>query len=1041
MAGSAISVYALAFWQLLCFFFVLGLVHMARAQNQTSNAATTPSEVSALNSIFNKWGLSAPSKQWNISGGEPCSGAAIDSTPFVDPNYNPFIKCECDATTCHIVQLKVFSLSVFGVIPDELWTLTYLWNIDLRQNYLTGTLSPSVGNLTRMQYLSVGINSLSGQVPKELGKLADLRSLAFDMNNFSGSLPLELGNLTKLEQLYIASSGISGVIPSTFSSLQNLQTMWASDIDLTGSIPEFIGNLSNLKSLRFQGNSFGGAIPSSFSKLTLMENLRISDLSNGSSSLAFLKDMKSLNVLILRNNNISGVIPSNIGDYRSLSQLDLSFNNLTGQIPDSLFNLSSLSYLFLGNNKLTGPLPAQKSTSLLNVDVSYNELSGSFPSWISQQDLQLNLVANDFTIESSNNRVLPSGWSCLQRNFPCYRNPPIYYNLSIKCGGPQITSRINQIVYERDNEALGPATYYLTGTKRWAVSNVGRFGENNNARYTSNSSSQIADTLDSELFQTARISAGSLRYYGLGLENGYYNVSLQFAEISILNPTNWRSLGRRVFDIYIQGNLVWKDFDIRKEAGGTSFQAVQKEFKAQVSENYLEIHLFWAGKGTCCVPSQGTYGPSVSAIIATPDFIPSVSNKPPTSSKKSKTGLIVGIAVSVGVISFLSVLAFCCFLHQKRRARQNVDEELQGMDARPYTFGYAELKAATEDFNPANKLGEGGFGPVFKGTLNDGRVIAVKQLSVASHQGKSQFFAEIATISAVQHRNLVKLYGCCIEGEKRLLVYEYLENKSLDQALFAGKTSLCLNWPIRFNICLGVARVLAYLHEESQPRIVHRDVKASNILLDSDLNSKISDFGLAKLYDDKKTHISTRVAGTIGYLAPEYAMRGQLTEKADVYGFGVVALEIVSGRRNSDLCLEEEMTCLLEWAWHLHKSNHEVELVDANLSEFNEEEVKRVIGVALLCTQTSPQLRPSMSRAVAMLSGDIEVSSVISPPGYMTDWKLDEATGFITTDTPASKDEYSHYSSSTNTSTVTDPDLTPINATRPMLQETIEECR
>ncbi|XP_058218953.1 probable LRR receptor-like serine/threonine-protein kinase At1g56140 isoform X2 [Rhododendron vialii] len=1034
MAGSAISVHALAFWQLLCCFFVLGLVHMARAQNQTSNATTPPSEVSALNSIFGKWGLSAPSNQWNISG-ELCSGAAIDTTRFVDTNYNPFIKCECDATTCHIVQLKVYSLSVVGGIPDELWTLDYLYNIDLRQNYLTGTLSPSIGNLTLLQYLSVGMNSLSGQVPKELGKLTDLRSLSFDMNNFSGSLPSELGNLRKLEQLYIDSSGVSGPIPSTFSSLRNLQTMWASDTDLTGSIPEFIGNWSNLKSLRFQGNSFGGAIPSSFSKLTLMENLRISDLSNGSSSLAFLKDMKSLNVLILSNNNISGFIPSNIGDYRSLSQLDLSFNNLTGQIPDSLFNLSSLSYLFLGNNKLTGPLPAQKSTSLLNVDVSYNELSGSFPSWISQQDLQLNLVANNFTIESSNNRVLPSGFSCLQRNFPCYRNSPIYYNLSIKCGGPQITSRINQIVYERDNEALGPATYYVTGTKRWAVSSVGRFGENNNALYTSNSSSQIANTLDSELFQTARISAGSLRYYGLGLENGNYNVSLQFAEISILNPTNWRSVGRRVFDIYIQGNLVWKDFDIRKEAGGTSFQAVQKEFKAQVSENYLEIHLFWAGKGTCCVPSQGTYGPSISAIIATPaDFIPTVSNKPPTSSKKSKTGLIVGISVPVGVICFLSALALCCFVHRKRRARQNEDEELLGIEARPYTFSYAELQAATEDFNPANKLGEGGFGPVFKGTLNDGRLIAVKQLSVASHQGKSQFVAEIATISAVQHRNLVKLYGCCIEGEKRLLVYEYLENKSLDQALF-GKTSLCLSWPMRFNICLGVARGLAYLHEESRLRIVHRDVKAGNILLDSDLNSKISDFGLAKLYDDKKTHISTRVAGTIGYLAPEYAMRGQLTEKADVYGFGVVALEIVSGRQNSDSSLEEEKTCLLEWAWHLHESNHTVQLADANLSEFNEEEVKQVIGVALLCTQASPQLRPSMSRAVAMLSGDIEVSSDILRPGYLTDWKLDEVTGFITANTPGSKDEYSHYSSCTNTSIATDPDLKPTNATRPMLQE------
>ncbi|KAH7855793.1 hypothetical protein Vadar_028958 [Vaccinium darrowii] len=470
-------------------------------------------------------------------------------------------------------------------IDDDLWFYSFEYGgqpkEDLRQNYLTGTLSPSIGNLTHMQYLSVGINLLSGQVPKELGKLTDLRSLSLATNNFSGTLPLELGDLTNLEQLYITSSGVRGTIPSTFSSLKNLQT------------------------LRFQGNSFGGVIPSTFSKLTMMEDLKISDLSNGSSSLAFLNDMKSLSVL----------------------------------------------------------------------DLSYNELSGSFPSWVNQQDLQLNLVANNFTIEGSNDSVLPSGLSCLQRNFPCYRNSPIYYNLSVKCGGPQITSRINQIVYERDDEALGPASYYVTGTKRWVVSNVGRFGENNNARYTSNSSSQIADTLESELFQTARISAGSLRYYGLGLENGNYNVSLQFAEISILNPPNWRSLGRRVFDIYIQGNLVWKDFDLRKEAGGTSFQAVQQEFTAQVSENYLEIHLFWASKGTCCVPSQGTYGPSISAIIATPDFVPTVSNKPPTSSKKNKTGLVVGITVPVGVICFLSALSLCCFVRQKRRPRQNEDEE------------------------------------------------------------------------------------------------------------------------------------------------------------------------------------------------------------------------------------------------------------------------------------------------------------------------------------------------------------------------------
>ncbi|KAI7745714.1 hypothetical protein M8C21_022191, partial [Ambrosia artemisiifolia] len=351
-----------------------------------------------------------------------------------------------------------------------------------------------------------------------------------------------------------------------------------------------------------------------------------------------------------------------------------------------------------------------------------------------------------------------------------------------------------------------------------------------------------------------------------------------------------------------------------------------------------------------------------------------------------------------------------------------------GIDARPDTFSYGDLRDATDDFSPANKLGEGGFGPVYKGTLDDGRVIAVKQLSVASHQGKTQFITEIATISAVQHRNLVKLYGCCIEREKRLLVYEYLENNSLDQALF-GDNRLSLNWATRFEICLGIARGLAYLHEESRIRIIHRDVKASNVLLDSELNPKISDFGLAKLYDDKKTHLSTRVAGTFGYLAPEYAMRGHLTEKADVFGFGVVALEIVSGRPNSGPTLEDEKMYLLEWAWNLHEANNEVELVDEQLSEFDENEVKRVTKIALLCTQTSPTQRPSMSRVVAMLSGDMETRGVITRPGYLNGFDFKDVTTF-TSDLPTSA-TYSVPNIITSHSTVSPS--SPDYATRPIL--------
>ncbi|XP_073303387.1 probable LRR receptor-like serine/threonine-protein kinase At1g56140 [Primulina huaijiensis] len=1001
-----------------------------RAQNST-NATIDPLEAIAINSLFGRWQL-PPSDQWNISG-RLCSGVAIDATEIV--NFNPGIKCTCsfdNGATCHVTALRVYALDVAGPIPEEIWNLTYLTDLNLGQNYLTGPLPATISTLTRMQYLSLGINALSGELPKELGLLSDLRSIAFGTNNFSGPLPLELGNLSRLTQIYFDSAGVSGPIPPSFAKLTSLERVWASDNALTGQIPDFIGNWSKLIALRFQGNSFQGSIPLSFSNLSSLNDLRISDISNGSSSLDFLQNMRTLATLVLRNNNVSGSIPSFFGQLGSLQLVDLSFNNLTGGLPEFLFNLGGITSLFLGSNKLTGVLPTQKISVLQNVDLSYNELSGSFPSWVSQRNLQINLVGNNFTIGGSNQSVLPSGLNCLQRNFPCQRGSPIYSSFAVKCGGPQIRSS-DQTVYEMDNETLGPATYYMTSTGRWAVSNAGMASDN--PRYLTSSLYQFTNTLDSELFQTARLSFGSLRYYGLGLENGNYTVKLQFAEIVIFGSRTWRSLGRRVFDIYVQGNLELKDFDIQKEVG--SLRAVAKEFKAIVSENYIEIHLFWAGKGTCCVPSQGTYGPLIQAISATPDFVPTVANNPP-GQKKNRTGLIVGISAAVGAASLLSILAIS-YLFWKRKMQKNFeDEELLGIDTRPYTFSYAELKTATDDFNTVNKLGEGGFGPVYKGTLADGRVVAVKQLSVTSHQGKSQFVAEIATISAVQHRNLVKLYGCCIEGNKRLLVYEYLENKSLDQLLFGiGSKSLYLDWPTRYDVCLGVARGLTYLHEESRLRIVHRDVKASNILLDSDLTPKISDFGLAKLYDDKKTHISTRVAGTIGYLAPEYAMRGHLTEKADVFSFGVVALEIVSGRPNSDSNLEIDKIYLLEWAWSLHESNKETELVDPSLHIFNPDEVRTIIGVALLCTQASPSLRPSMSRVVAMLSGDVEVASVSTRPSYLTDWKFNDDTTYVSDDTENTR------INSTNSTTMVSGSSTysPTNPAKPILHEVIGDGR
>ncbi|XVF74185.1 hypothetical protein PTKIN_Ptkin13bG0089700 [Pterospermum kingtungense] len=804
-----------------CFFIVLFSSSKCNAQNATTDQ---PSEVRALNSIFQKWGTQA-GDSWNMSG-EPCTGNALSPSDsvFDDGANNPAMRCDFafnNNTLCHITRLRVYALDKRGEIPEELLGLPYLTFLKIDQNFFSGPLPSFIGNMSRLQSLPIAYNTFSGSIPKELGNLTELYPLSIGNNNFSGTLPPELGNLVNLEQLrmkiittsvyefhgYINSCGLSGEIPSTFANLEKLQILGASDAAFTGKIPDFIGNYwIKLTSLRFEGNSLEGPIPSNFANLTSLMSLRIIGIYNGSSSLDFARNLKNLTDLVLRDVLLTGSIPSYISELQSLQKLDLSFNNLTGRIPSALFNMNSLADLFLGNNSLSGTLPSQKSETLRTIDVSYNLLSGNLPSWINS-DLKLNFVANNFTLNSSDLRLLP-GLQCLQRSFPCNRNPPLYANFSIKCGGPRMIS--NGIECDAENTTMSAATFNVTNTKKWAVSNVGLFAERQNQDYEQNTLVQVRSTNTPELYQTSRLSPGSLD-----------------------------TMGTRQL----------RDFDISKAAGGVE-KAIIKNFTANVTENHLEIHLFWAGKGTCCVPEQGYYGPSISAINVVPNFRPTVRGIPlVTPKEKNHTALIVGIVIPVAVVALILTLGI---IYVKTRKEDDDEEVLLGIGPRPNTFSYSELKGATEDFSPSNKLGEGGFGPVYKGTLSDGRVVAVKQLSVASNQGKNKFVAEIAIISAVQHRNLVKLYGCCIEGNRCLLVYEYLENKSLDQALF-GRNDLHLDWATRFNICLSTAKGLTYLHEESRPRIVHRDVKASNILLDAELCPKISDFGLAKLYDDKKT--------------------------------------------------------------------------------------------------------------------------------------------------------------------------------------------
>uniref|UniRef100_A0A2N9GZA8 non-specific serine/threonine protein kinase n=1 Tax=Fagus sylvatica TaxID=28930 RepID=A0A2N9GZA8_FAGSY len=459
----------------------------------------------------------------------------------------------------------------------------------------------------------------------------------------------------------------------------------------------------------------------------------------------------------------------------------------------------------------------------------------------------------------------------------------------------------------------------------------------------------------------ARLSPLSLTYYARCLAKGNYTVKLHFAEIIFRDNRSFFSVGRRIFDVYIQEELVLKDFDIEKEAQGVD-KAVVRNFTAVVKNKILEIRFYWAGKGTKDVPKRGTYGPLISAISIKSDF------DPPDDRKKK---ILITVAAVLSVSSLIVLILGILWWKGCLGGRTSREQELRGLDLQTGFFTYRQIKAATDNFDAANKIGEGGFGSVYKGILLDGTAIAVKKLSSRSKQGNREFVTEIGMISALQHPNLVKLYGCCIEGNQLFLVYEYMENNSLARALFGSdEHRLTFDWPMRQKICVGIARGMAFMHEESTLKIVHRDIKSTNVLLDRDLNPKISDFGLAKLDEEENTHISTRVAGTIGYMAPEYALWGYLTYKADVYSFGIVALEIVAGMNNMKYRPNENYFCLLDWALVLQQRGNLMELVDPKLgSEFNKEEAIRMIKVALLCTNPSPALRPKMSAVVSMLEG------------------------------------------------------------------------
>ncbi|XP_050145495.1 G-type lectin S-receptor-like serine/threonine-protein kinase At4g27290 isoform X1 [Malus sylvestris] len=352
------------------------------------------------------------------------------------------------------------------------------------------------------------------------------------------------------------------------------------------------------------------------------------------------------------------------------------------------------------------------------------------------------------------------------------------------------------------------------------------------------------------------------------------------------------------------------------------------------------------------------------------------------SNEKKMRIIISTIVLSTGLLILGLALLFYVWKKQHQKGgklgrSQNEDLELP-------LFDLMTIVSATSNFSIENKLGEGGFGSVFKGTMEDGQAIAVKRLSKNSRQGLNEFKNEVTHIAKLQHRNLVKLLGCCIQEDEMILIYEFMPNKSLDFFIFDQTRRMLLDWPKRFEIINGIARGLLYLHQDSRLRVIHRDLKASNILLGSEFNPKISDFGLARSFGGIETKAETKkVVGTYGYMSPEYAIDGFYSIKSDVYSFGVLVLEIVSGSRNRGFSHPDHKLNLLGHAWMLHTEGRPLELLDASIEDsVTLHEVVRAIHVGLLCVQRNPEDRPSMSVAVLMLGSEGALPPPLKPGFY-----------------------------------------------------------
>ncbi|KAH8971068.1 hypothetical protein BDL97_02G123200 [Sphagnum fallax] len=772
-----------------------------------------------------------------------------------------------------------------------------------------------------------------------------------------GSCTLYMPTVIGLELIGL---GLQGHLSGAIGNLTNLQILTITgNPGLTGNLPSEIGSLSNLTVLDLHDNNFTGLIPN----LALLANLQILSLNGNAFSGSIEHVLQGLNAPLLvsmdlSSNQLTGCIPgltTGLGNYSGFSAtfLNVSHNHIGGyfNISNQFNETDLLTTLDLSFNNISGDISTVISFlyglySPQILLINNNHFSGKLPDFSTSLDTITNL---DLSNNQLSGIIPPSIWN-ISRNLTVLNlsGNNFFGNL------PNVTNPQSLL------ETLSMSKNQLNG--------------------------ELPDL--SSFPQLKTLNLGGNKLTGLFPSN-LFNCSFILQEVNFDN-NNFN--GILDLQINLTKHLVF----------GTLI--------SMVNNNIIQLNPSWEsgiyspvllGGNPCCsiVTSENPTIYQQQNCRYNSSTIPIVTYKSSNSQElhKKLAWVLSTILPSFVFVSGIIFIIIYWKYHKNMSTFREIQKEFAKQQVQPILYSYNVLKAATKDFHPSNKLGEGGFGAVYKGILLDGTHVAVKLLN-KSHQQVSEFLNEIVLMTGVRHKNLVKVKGCSLQGTQRLIVFEFVENKNLAEALWDRpiKNVLLLDWTMRFNICVGIAHGLIYLHEYLQPRIIHRDIKASNILLDKDLNPKIADFGLARLFPEDISHLSTdHIAGTMGYLSPEYATLGKLTEKVDVFSYGVLLLEIVSGRKNIDLSLETNKIYLLEWAHSLHEQDKLFDLIDQQLNNnILDDEAQRVIDVALLCVQTSASRRPLMSHVLAMLLNGVDMEVVSKETNSIHEMEISSLLGF-----------------------------------------------